>query len=219
MSLHVTKETPKILLSRQSCINFSRHTNWRLESTLRRLHYKKCFVSYRKQTTQKHLEAEGKFEHLCFGQSILIATDNTTVLSWITKEGSMRSDSVCPPVDIPLLLQALTDHLKAWYVMCQLNVIENELSRHWMIFQSLLQEPFNQIGKWCYHLRIDLFVTRSSKLAQFVSQWMLSACLRRVWMYIPFASVPSGQSGQQNHGPQMQGNLDSPELVLNAFVL
>ena len=92
----------------------------------------------------------------------------------------MRSDSVCPPVDIPLLLQAQTDHLKAWYVMCQLNVIENELSRHWKIFQSLLQEPFNQICNWCYHLRIDLFATRSNKPAQFVSQWMLSACLRRV---------------------------------------
>ena len=28
------------------------------------------------------------------------------------------------------LLQALTDDLKAWHVLCQLNVTENEVSQH-----------------------------------------------------------------------------------------
>ena len=36
---------------------------------------------------------------------------------------------------------------------------------------------------------------------------------------MPSPSVPSGQNGQQNHGPQLQGYLDSPELAQNAFVL
>ena len=37
----------------------------------------------------------------------------------------MRSGSVCLPVEAPLLLQAQTYHLSVWYVICQLNVIEN----------------------------------------------------------------------------------------------
>ena len=32
---------------------------------------------------------------------------------------------------------------------------------------------------------------------------------------MPSPSVPSGPSGQQNHEPQLQGNLDSPELAQN----
>ena len=36
---------------------------------------------------------------------------------------------------------------------------------------------------------------------------------------MPSPSVPFGQSGQQNHEPQLQGNLYSPELARNAFVL
>ena len=86
----------------------------------------------------------------------------------------MRSGSVCPPVEASLLLQAQTDHLKAWHVMCQLNVFENEL-----IFQSILQEPFDQICNWWHCPKINLFATRYNKPAQFGSQWMLSACLRR----------------------------------------
>ena len=50
--------------------------------------------------SHKHFGVEGKFEHLCFGQTILVATDNT-VVSCINKEGSMRSGSVCPPVEVP----------------------------------------------------------------------------------------------------------------------
>ena len=32
-------------------------------------------------------------------------------------------------------------------------------------------------------------------------------------------SVPSGPSGPQNHEPQLPGNVDSPELAQNVFVL
>ena len=35
------------------------------------------------------------FEHLCRDQIVLIATDNTTVVSYINKEGGMRSGSLC----------------------------------------------------------------------------------------------------------------------------
>ena len=88
----------------------------------------------------------------------------------------MKSGSVFPPVETPLLLQAQT----AWHFMCQLNVTENELSQHTQIFQSLLQEPLDQICNWWHHPKINLVATRYIKPAQFVSQWTLSACLRKV---------------------------------------
>ena len=40
----------------------------------------------------------------------------------------MRSGSVCPPLEAALLLQGQTDRFKAWHAMCQLNVLENDLS-------------------------------------------------------------------------------------------
>ena len=36
-----------------------------------------------------------KFEQQCWGQIILVTTDNTTVVSYINKEGGMRSGSLC----------------------------------------------------------------------------------------------------------------------------
>ena len=36
---------------------------------------------------------------------------------------------------------------------------------------------------------------------------------------MPTYSVTSGQNGQQNHEPQLQGNFDSPQLAQNAFIL
>ena len=35
------------------------------------------------------------FEHLCRGHTVLVATDNPTVMSYINKEGSMKSGSLC----------------------------------------------------------------------------------------------------------------------------
>ena len=63
--------------------------------------------------SRKHLGVEGNFEYLCFGQTILVATDNT-VVSCINKEGIMRSGSLCPPVKVPA---ASSDLLKDWHVI------------------------------------------------------------------------------------------------------
>ena len=54
----------------------------------------------------------------------------------------MRSGSVRHPVEAPLLLQAHTYHLNAWYVICRLNVIEN---CHKTDSFSLPKDPFDQI--------------------------------------------------------------------------
>ena len=67
----------------------------------------------------------------------------------------MRSGSVCPHGEAPLLLQSQTNHLKTCHIMCQLNVIENELSQYMQIFPALLQESFDQICSWCHHPKLD----------------------------------------------------------------
>ena len=53
--------------------------------------HKTFMVSARKQTTHKHVRAQGQ----CRRQVVLIATDNTTVVSYINKEGGVRSGSLC----------------------------------------------------------------------------------------------------------------------------
>ena len=158
-----------------------------------RAHCKKCFVSSRKQTTHKHLGIERMFEHLCFSQTILIATDNTTVVSCINK----YEIRLCVPS-----LGGCSPATSSDILACYNCMIENELSRHRQIYQSLFQESFNQICNWWHSPNVDLFTTRYNKPAQFVSQLMLSACLWRVGIY-DFPSVPCGQSGQQNHEPQI----------------
>ena len=70
------------------------------------------------------------FKHLCRDQIILIATDNTTVVSYINKEGGMRSGSLCA-----LLWRLLSWYhprgivLRARHIPGCLNVIADKLSR------------------------------------------------------------------------------------------
>ena len=87
------------------------------------------------------------FEHLCRDQIVLIATDNTTVVSYINKEGGMRSGSLCA-----LLWRLLSwCHprgivLRARHIPGHLNVIADKLSRHNQVIQtewSLSQQVFN----------------------------------------------------------------------------
>ena len=103
-----------------------------------------------------------------------MATDNTTVVAYINKEGGMRSGPLCA-----LLWRILTwcsqrqVTLKARHIPGHLNVIADKLSRLGQTIQtewSLLPEVFQQIcNRW--HLpQIDLFATRfNHKLPQFVS--------------------------------------------------
>ena len=77
------------------------------------------------------------FEHLCRDQIVLIATDNTTVVSYINKEGGMRSGSLCA-----LLWRLLSwCHprgmvLRARHIPGRLNVIADKLSRHNQVIQT-----------------------------------------------------------------------------------
>ena len=114
------------------------------------------------------------FEHLCRNQIVLIATDNTTVVSYINKEGGIRSGSLCA-----LLWRLLSwCHLRkivlrARHIPGRLNVIADKLSRHSQVVQtewSLSQQVFHLLcSKWG-RPQVDLFATQfNHRLPKFVS--------------------------------------------------
>ena len=115
-----------------------------------------------------------EFQDLCVDKIVLVATDNTTVVAYINKEGGMRSGPLCA-----LLWRILTwcsqrqVTLKARHIPGHLNVIADKLSRLGQIIQtewSLLPEVFQQICNQWHQPQIDLFATRfNHKLPQFVS--------------------------------------------------
>ena len=115
-----------------------------------------------------------EFQSLCTNQIVLVATDNTTVVAYINKEGGLRSSTLCA-----LLRRILTwctknqVTLKARQVPGRLNVVADKLSRLGQTIQtewSLLQEVFQTICRRCHRPQIDLFATRfNNKLPQFVS--------------------------------------------------
>ena len=143
------------------------------------------------------------FEHLCRNQIVLIATDNTTVVSYINKEGGMRSGSLCA-----LLWRLLSwCHLRkivlrARHIPGRLNVIADKLSRHSQVVQtewSLSQQVFYLLcSKWG-RPQVDLFATNSitgfpslslrSRIRQ-LGQCMLSACHGKIWMHTCFPRFP-----------------------------
>ena len=104
------------------------------------------------------------FEPLCKDQIVLIATDNTTVVSYISKEGGMRSGSLCA-----LLLRLLSwCHprrivLRERHIPGRLNVIADKLSQHDQVIQtewSLSQQVFNLLCLKWVQPQVDLFATR-----------------------------------------------------------
>ena len=115
-----------------------------------------------------------EFRDLCSGQIVLVATDNTTVVSYINKDGGMRSGPLCAL--LWRMLTWCTTHqvtLKARHIPGRLNVVADKLSRLGQIIQTawpLLQEIFQAICDRWHRPNIDLFATRfNNKLPQFVS--------------------------------------------------
>ena len=115
-----------------------------------------------------------QFEHLCRDHIVLVATDNTTVVSYINKQGGMKSGSLCALL-WRLLSWCHPRGITLWarHIPDRLNVIADKLSRHNQVIQtewSLSQQVFNQLcSKWAPPL-VDLFATRfNHKLPSFVS--------------------------------------------------
>ena len=114
------------------------------------------------------------FEHLCRDQIVLVATDNTTVVSCINKEGGMKSGSLCA-----LLWRLLSwCHprgivVRARHIPGRLNVIADKLFRDKQVIQtewSLSQQVFNLLCSRWARPQVDLFATRfNQKLSKFVS--------------------------------------------------
>ena len=105
--------------------DFTSNSIWSVPES--RLHIKKLEM--------KAVLALRKFEPLFRGQTVLVASDNTTVVSYINKEDVMRSGSLC----------AILWHLLSWCSSCQilsvchilghLNGIADKLSRHRQVIQ------------------------------------------------------------------------------------
>ena len=112
-----------------------------------------------------------EFQDLCTYKIVLVATDNTTVVSYINKEGGMRPGPHCAL--LWRILTWCTSHqvtLRARHIPGRLNVVADKLSRLGQTIQtewSLLQEVFQSICSRWHRPNIDLFATRfNNKLPQ-----------------------------------------------------
>ena len=148
-----------------------------------------------------------EFQTLVFNKTVLVATDNTTVVAYINKEGGMKSDSLCA-----LLWRILSwctrqqVTLRARHIPGRLNVIADKLSRLGQTIQtewSLHPEVFQAICSRWHQPQVDLFATRfNNKLPQFVSPvpdpqaWAVDA-LSLSWEDLdPYAFPPAAIFGK-----------------------
>ena len=148
-----------------------------------------------------------EFQALCTQTTVLIATDNTTVVAYINKEGGMKSGPLCA-----LLWRILTwctrkqITLKARDIPSHLNVIADKLSRLGQTIQtewSLSPKIFQAICSRWHQPTVDLFATRfNNKLPQFVSPvpdpqaWAVDA-LSLSWEGLdPYAFPPAAILGK-----------------------
>ena len=109
-----------------------------------------------------------EFQDLCSDKIVLLAIDNTTVVSYIHNQGSMRSGSLCALLwRILIWCARKLVTLKARHIPGMLNVVADKLSRLGQNIQTewyLLPEVFQSIcSRWCQP-QIDLFATRFNKL-------------------------------------------------------
>ena len=114
-----------------------------------------------------------RFQHIVQGQIVLDATDNTTVVAYINKEGGMRSGSICTLL-WRLLCWCNLRHivLKARHIPGHLNVIAGKLSRQGQIIQRewSLHQVFDLLCQTLHRPQVDMFATRyNCKLTKFVS--------------------------------------------------
>ena len=96
------------------------------------------------------LALKGFLEHLQ-GQTVLICSDNSTVISYLNKEGGTHSIEMCALIwRILAFTNSRRIQIRARHVPGSLNVIADSLSRRDKIIQtewSLHQQIFNQICK------------------------------------------------------------------------
>ena len=171
------------------------------------------------------------FERLCCNQIVLVCTDNTTVVSYINKEGGMKSGSLCALLwRLMLWCNQRQIVLRARHIPGHLNVIADKLSRLNQVIQtewSLLPEVFAQICRRWHRPSVDLFATRfNHKLPRFVSPvpdrsaWEVDA-LSLPWEDLDASTDgPSSSGGNETFGPRIpSSHSDSTRLAQHALVL
>ena len=119
------------------------------------------------------LALKGFQEHLQ-GQTVLICSDNSTVVSYLNKEGGTHSIEMCALIwRILAFTNSRRIQIRARHVPGSLNVIADSLSRRDKVIQtewSLHQQIFNQICKVWHTPMVDLFATHLNyKLPIYVS--------------------------------------------------
>ena len=173
------------------------------------------------------------FQDLCSDNIVLVATDNTTVVAYINKEGGMKSGCLCA-----LLWRILSwctrkqVTLKARQIPGRLDVIPDKLSRLGQTIQtgvSLHPEVFQAICSWWHQPQVDLFATRfHNKLPVCVTgsrpPGLGSGCTQSVLGKSGPICLPTsshlGQSGGEVTGlPLEQNHSDCTRVAQHPLVL
>ena len=155
-----------------------------------------------------------EFRTLVSNKTVLIATDNTTVVAYINKEGGMKSGSLCA-----LLWRILSwctrqqVTLRARHIPGRLNVIADKLSRLGQTIQtewSLHPEVFQAVCSTWHQPQVDLFATRFNNTQSLLGG---PGPIR-----LPTSSH-LGQSGGEAPGlPLQQNNSDCSRVAQHALV-
>ena len=119
------------------------------------------------------LALKGLQEHLQ-GKRVLICSDNSTVVSYLNKEGGTHSIEMCTLIwRILAFTNSRRIQIRARHVPGSLNEIADSLSRRDKVIQtewSLHQQIFNQICRVWHTPMVDLFATHlNHKLPIYVS--------------------------------------------------
>ena len=224
--------------SKTCSANLYRCIKRRVGRSLRRAHCKGTVVPTREQVTHKPLGAESsflalkEFQTLVFNKTVLVATDNTTVVAYINKEGGMKSDSVCPTVENSVLvhqaasnpqgtshprpaecdsrqaIQAWPDHSNSGHFIqkCSKLYVQGGISHKWTCLP-----PGSTTNYHSLYLRYQ---------TPRLGQWMHSASPGRTWTHTPSHRQPSWASGGEAPGlPLQQNNSDCSRLAQHALVL
>ena len=222
-SPQVTPPPPKVVAGGRPCAtrstitpsktcsaNIYRRIQGRVGSSLKRAHCKGNLVPSRKQVAHKSFRAKSSLSSSkTVSKPLLqqVATDNTTVVAYINKEGGMKSGSLCA-----LLWRILSwctrkqVTLRARHIPGRLNVIADKLSRLGQTIQTewfLHPEVFQAICSRWYQPQVDQFATRfNNKLPQLVSPvpdpqaWAVDA-LSLSWEDLdPYAFPPAAILGK-----------------------
>ena len=175
-----------------------------------------------------------EFQTLVFNKTVLVATDNTTVVSYINKEGGMKSGSLCA-----LLWRILSwctrqqVTLRARHIPGRLNVIADKLSRlgqtihtewslHPEVFQAVCSRWHQpQVDLGCHQVQqqtttVCISGTRPPGLGSGCTQPLLGGPGP---IRLPTGSH-LGQSGGEAPGlPLQQNNSDCSRVAQHALVL